>query len=372
MAQFRHEHVTALIGVVTLGDPVMVVMEYCEFGSLEKYVRDRQLDQRQRFGLAADAAAGLAYLASLLFVHRDIAARNILVNSEQRAKISDFGLSRDTSTSAYYHSQGGQLPVRWTAPEALETLHFTSQSDCWSFGILLFEIWTNAATPYAELDSNQKVWVAVTGGYRLPMPEGCPPPLYSLMQECWSPAPMARPSFPKLVGHLRQWELESALPSQTVTAVSSTDNDGYMPLVRTHTAPRARGFVEMNNARGLVYQQPVRGSKKLYTPVDAEEQWVLDSLPDTHDALAFDSQSQVPVVISNRCGSFVEPSRSSVDISSSQGEGMNGRQRAQSGGHTLPPAEAHAVLVQPHLHSAHPPAILELVSESDPNAEADC
>jgi serine/threonine protein kinase len=113
LAQFNHPHVIGLVGVVTLGDPLLVVVEYCEHGSLDSYLETHELNEQTRCGLAADCAAGLAYLSSLKFVHRDIAARNVLVSSQHSAKISDFGLSREVLDSNYYQSKGGQVLVKY-------------------------------------------------------------------------------------------------------------------------------------------------------------------------------------------------------------------------------------------------------------------
>jgi serine/threonine protein kinase len=119
----------------------------------------------------------LAYLL-LLLLHR--AARNVLVNSERRGKVSDFGMSRESADDSYYISRGGALPVRWTAPEALEHRKFSAASDVWAFGVLLYELWTRAAMPYSGFN-NQKVWIEVQNGYRLPRPDTCPQEIYDRM-----------------------------------------------------------------------------------------------------------------------------------------------------------------------------------------------
>jgi serine/threonine protein kinase len=137
MTQFVHERVAGLVGVVTVGEPICLVLEYCEHGSLNRYLERNTVADSAKLMLSADCAEGLAYLASINFVHRDVSARNVLLDSRKRAKLSDFGLSREKNGSQYYQSQQGQLPVRWTAPESLESMKFTTQSDCWSFGILV-------------------------------------------------------------------------------------------------------------------------------------------------------------------------------------------------------------------------------------------
>ena len=149
-----------------------VVLEYCEYGALDGLLKRTEVPEEKKLLVAGDCAEGLMYLTERGYLHRDVAARNVLLNSEYRGKIADFGLSRESQDDSYYISRGGALPVRWTAPEALEKKKFSAASDVWAYGILLYEIWTRAETPYKGL-TNNRVWVEVTAGYRLPCPEGC-------------------------------------------------------------------------------------------------------------------------------------------------------------------------------------------------------
>ena len=169
---------------MTVGDPILLVMEYCEFGNLHAIIQSMELDLKDKLRIACDCAEGMEYLSELGFIHRDIAARNVLLGGGYRAKIADFGMSREADSSHYYRSRGGQIPIRWTAPEALEERKFSHQSDCWSFGILLHEIWTRGELPYVHL-TNDRVWIDVVAGYRLPHPEGCPDFVYAVMKSCW-------------------------------------------------------------------------------------------------------------------------------------------------------------------------------------------
>ena len=203
MVQFDNANVVRLIGVVTAGDPLLVILEFCEKGSLDSYLEkkgDIELDTQLKFAL--DCGKGMKYLASLKFIHRDLAARNVLLGSDLGAKIADFGLSRVAVDKNYYQGKGGQIPVRWTAPEALEHQRFTEKSDVWSFGILLFEIFTQAMMPYLGWN-NAKVWVEVLGGYRLPCPLTCPHEVHQLMLSCWLEAAL-RPDFVTLVARLEE------------------------------------------------------------------------------------------------------------------------------------------------------------------------
>ena len=194
MAQFDHANVVKLIGVVTQGNPLLVVMEFCSGGALDSYLQANDCPYDRLCNIALNCASGLAYLALRKFIHRDIAARNVLLDGNGVAKIADFGMSRQAVGKEYYlSSKGGHLPIRWTAPECLEDYRFSEQSDVWSFGILLHELWTKAELPYKGW-RNEKVWVQVLGGYRLPCPPGCPIRIHILMLSCWN-EPGDRPAF---------------------------------------------------------------------------------------------------------------------------------------------------------------------------------
>ncbi|XP_034999401.1 ephrin type-A receptor 7 isoform X4 [Hippoglossus stenolepis] len=205
MGQFDHPNVVHLEGVVTRGKPVMIVIEYMENGSLDAFLRkhDGQFTVIQLVGMLRGIAAGMRYLADMGYVHRDLAARNILVNSNLVCKVSDFGLSRviDDDPEAVYTTSGGKIPVRWTAPEAIQYRKFTSASDVWSYGIVMWEVMSYGERPYWDM-SNQDVIKAIEEGYRLPAPMDCPPGLHQLMLDCWQKERAERPKFDQIVGIL--------------------------------------------------------------------------------------------------------------------------------------------------------------------------
>ncbi|KAL7388547.1 hypothetical protein ABVT39_016058 [Epinephelus coioides] len=227
MGQFDHPNVVHLEGVVTRGKPVMIVIEYMENGSLDGFLRkhDGQFTVIQLVGMLRGIAAGMRYLSDMGYVHRDLAARNILVNSNLVCKVSDFGLSRvidddpeavytttgkmqdvmnlifTPATDLHFTEQGGKIPVRWTAPEAIQYRKFTSASDVWSYGIVMWEVMSYGERPYWDM-SNQDVIKAIEEGYRLPAPMDCPPGLHQLMLDCWQKDRAERPKFDQIVGIL--------------------------------------------------------------------------------------------------------------------------------------------------------------------------
>ncbi|KAM5338327.1 ephrin type-A receptor 5 isoform 7-T7 [Glossophaga mutica] len=205
MGQFDHPNIIHLEGVVTKSKPVMIVTEYMENGSLDTFLKknDGQFTVIQIVGMLRGIAAGMKHLSDMGYVHRDLAARNILINSNLVCKVSDFGLSRvlEDDPEAAYTTRGGKIPIRWTAPEAIAFRKFTSASDVWSYGIVMWEVVSYGERPYWEM-TNQDVIKAVEEGYRLPSPMDCPAALYQLMLDCWQKDRNSRPKFDEIVNML--------------------------------------------------------------------------------------------------------------------------------------------------------------------------
>lgn len=222
MKAFDTTHVVQLLGVVSQGQPTLVVMELMANGDLKSYLRSHRPDVesynstsnkmpptlKRILQMAIEIADGMAYLAAKKFVHRDLAARNCMVADDLTVKIGDFGMTRDIYETDYYRKgTKGLLPVRWMAPESLKDGVFTSSSDAWSYGVVLWEMATLASQPYQGLSNDQVLRYVIDGGI-MERPENCPDKLYTLMRVCWQHKPSLRPTFLELASML----LEDASP----------------------------------------------------------------------------------------------------------------------------------------------------------------
>ncbi|NXT87796.1 INSRR protein, partial [Anhinga rufa] len=203
-----------LLGVVSQGQPALVIMELMTRGDLKSYLRSLRPDAENNPGLpppslkdmiqmAGEIADGMAYLNANKFVHRDLAARNCMVSEDFTVKIGDFGMTRDIYETDYYRKGGkGLLPVRWMSPEALKDGIFNTQSDVWSFGVVLWEIATLAEQPYQGMSNEQVLRFVMDNGV-LERPENCPDKLHELMCLCWQQNPRQRPSFIQLLESIK-------------------------------------------------------------------------------------------------------------------------------------------------------------------------
>ncbi|XP_034860787.1 ephrin type-A receptor 5 isoform X5 [Mirounga angustirostris] len=240
MGQFDHPNIIHLEGVVTKSKPVMIVTEYMENGSLDTFLKknDGQFTVIQLVGMLRGIAAGMKYLSDMGYVHRDLAARNILINSNLVCKVSDFGLSRvlEDDPEAAYTTRGGKIPIRWTAPEAIAFRKFTSASDVWSYGIVMWEVVSYGERPYWEM-TNQDVIKAVEEGYRLPSPMDCPAALYQLMLDCWQKDRNSRPKFDEIVNMLDKLIRNPSSLKTLVNASSRVSN-----LLAEHGPPGSGAY----------------------------------------------------------------------------------------------------------------------------------
>ncbi|XP_045550258.1 ephrin type-A receptor 3-like isoform X4 [Salmo salar] len=251
MGQFDHPNIIRLEGVVTRCKPVMIITEFMENGSLDTFLKkqDGQFTVIQLVGMLRGIASGMKYLSDMSYVHRDLAARNILVNSNLVCKVSDFGLSRvlEDDPEAAYTTQGGKIPIRWTSPEAIAYRKFTSASDVWSYGIVMWEVVSYGERPYWEM-SNQDVIKAIDEGYRLPAPMDCPVVLHQLMLDCWEKGRSERPKFGQIVTTLDKLIRDPA--SLRELANSSLWEDPTTPELSVSTMEEWLDAIKMGQYKG--------------------------------------------------------------------------------------------------------------------------
>ena len=229
-----HANVCGLVGVVSRGLPLLLIVSYCEHGSLLGYVKKhaQALGVPAKIKLCWDVAKGMAHLAQHHFVHRDLAARNVLVDSSVTGKIADFGLSRQAAAGSsgddqeYYKSSGqATYPVRWTAPESMETMRFNQASDVWSYGVVCSEVFTDGDRPYKEMATNPEVISKVQAGHRMPQASllECPDELYATILRCWHADAKARPSFAQLAVDLKSVSAQVGAPGTGSGARAATE-----------------------------------------------------------------------------------------------------------------------------------------------------
>ncbi|XP_052130405.1 BDNF/NT-3 growth factors receptor-like [Frankliniella occidentalis] len=254
MSAFQHPHILRLIGVVPreLESAPCMVFEFMPFGDLTEVLRCSSkspwaaprpglppLTPDALLHIALQIALGMRYLAAQRFVHRDLACRNCLVGHNLAVKIADFGMSRDVYTCDYYKMGGSRaLPVRWMSPEALLYGRFTLESDVWSFGVVLWEVFTRGKLPYYG-HTNDEALKLVLQGVLLQLPDSseCPLTVIDLMRCCWKTEPRDRLRFPEICARLEE-ALEEAIKGIPLLEKHDVDDDdGDIGL------PRPPGFV---------------------------------------------------------------------------------------------------------------------------------
>ncbi|CAH0551900.1 unnamed protein product [Brassicogethes aeneus] len=238
MQKFDHNHIIKLIGVCS-DSPVWIVMELAKLGELRAYLQNNKhrLDLASLLLYAFQLSTALSYLESKKYVHRDIAARNVLVSSDKVVKLADFGLSRWMGDDqSYYKASKGKLPIKWMSPESINFRRFTTASDVWMFGVCMWEILMLGVKPFQGVKNND-VASKIENGERLALPPNCPPRLYSLMSQCWSYEPSKRPTFKDIKEILQEILMEEKSVQQDTlrretrraAAMSWGPNDDFAP-----------------------------------------------------------------------------------------------------------------------------------------------
>ena len=213
-----HPNIVSLLGACSVDGPLYLVMELVSGGNLLCFLRKSRcqnphyinisssLNERELLKIAKDVSDGMSYLSSLNIVHRDLAARNVLLTEDKIAKVTDFGLARDLQLEGVYTktTTAGRLPVKWMAPESIRFHIYTSKSDVWSFGVLLWEIISIGQCPYPGIPARllaRKLMI----GYRMQKPTQCSDDMYEVMKACWQLDAESRPTFAELANILHEF-----------------------------------------------------------------------------------------------------------------------------------------------------------------------
>ncbi|CAH0669120.1 unnamed protein product [Spodoptera exigua] len=197
MTKLQHQNLVQLYGVCSKHRPIYIVTEYMRHGSLFNYLRRTSPDQlgpAVLLDMCIQVCKGMAYLERHNYIHRDLAARNCLVGDENVVKVADFGLARYVLDDQYTSSGGTKFPIKWAPPEVLNYTRFSSKSDVWAFGVLMWEVFTCGKVPYGRV-KNSEVADMVQRGMLLEKPKGCLNEIYNVMRLCWRRLPEERPSF---------------------------------------------------------------------------------------------------------------------------------------------------------------------------------
>ncbi|XP_044284906.1 inactive tyrosine-protein kinase 7 [Varanus komodoensis] len=217
--KLNHSNVVRLLGLCREAEPHYMVLEYVDLGDLKQFLRiskskdeklkPQPISTKQKVSFCSQVALAMEHLSNNRFVHKDLAARNCLVSAQRQVKVSSLSLSKDVYNSEYYHYHQAWIPLRWMPPEAVLEDEFSTKSDVWSFGVVMWEIFTLAEMPYSKLADEEVLAGLQSGKMKLLHPEGCPSKLYKVMQRCWAPSPKDRPSFSEIANMLGESPSES-------------------------------------------------------------------------------------------------------------------------------------------------------------------
>uniref|UniRef100_A0A8C1T4X8 Protein tyrosine kinase 7a n=1 Tax=Cyprinus carpio TaxID=7962 RepID=A0A8C1T4X8_CYPCA len=218
-AKLSHANLARLLGICREVEPHYMILEYTDMGDLKQYLRVSKskdekvkvqpLSTKQKVSVCLQVARGMEHLSNQRFVHKDLASRNCLISSKRQIKVSALGLSKDVYNSEYYHYHQSWIPLRWLPSEAVFEDDFSTKTDVWSFGVLMWEVFSFGELPYAELTDDKVLEALQEGKLKLSPPQGCPSRVFKLMVRCWAASPKDRLSFSDICAALNDLPSES-------------------------------------------------------------------------------------------------------------------------------------------------------------------
>ncbi|XP_023182787.1 inactive tyrosine-protein kinase 7 [Xiphophorus maculatus] len=211
-AKLNHPNVVRLLGLCREAEPHYMILEYYDLGDLKQFLKiskskddkmkSQPISTKTKVSICAQVARGMEHLSNHRFVHKDLAARNCLINSQRRIKVSSLSLSKDVYNSEYYHYRQAWIPLRWLPTESVFEDDYSTKSDVWAFGVLMWEVFSLGEMPHDKLSDDEVLEGLKMGKLKLPAPDGCPSKIYKLMVRCWVPGLKERPSFTDIVNAL--------------------------------------------------------------------------------------------------------------------------------------------------------------------------
>ncbi|XP_027030761.2 inactive tyrosine-protein kinase 7 isoform X1 [Tachysurus fulvidraco] len=218
-SKLNHTNVVRILGLCKDTEPLYMILEYIDLGDLKQFLRiskskdekvkPQPISTKTKVSICAQVAAGMEHLSNHHFVHKDLAARNCLISGERHVKVSALGLSKDVYNSEYYQHRQSLIPLRWLPAESVFENDYSTKSDVWAFGVLMWEVFSHGEMPYATLSHEDILEGLQAGTLKLSAPEACPSKVYKLMSRCWDPSPKERPSFSELIQALGEIPLDS-------------------------------------------------------------------------------------------------------------------------------------------------------------------
>ncbi|KAL7732792.1 hypothetical protein ACLKA6_005930 [Drosophila palustris] len=312
MKEMKHPNLVQLIGVCTREPPFYIITEFMSHGNLLDFLRSagrETLDAVALLYMATQIASGMSYLESRNYIHRDLAARNCLVGDNKLVKVADFGLARLMRDDTYTAHAGAKFPIKWTAPEGLAYNKFSTKSDVWAFGVLLWEIATYGMSPYPGIDLTD-VYHKLEKGYRMERPPGCPLEVYDLMRQCWQWDAADRPTFKSIHHALEHMFQESSITEAVEKQLNATASAGS--TVATAAAAAASGVAA--TATGVT---TASASSSASASLSLTPQMVKKSLPSIDPQQQQQQQQQLASTPMSETGS----SSTKLSTFSSQGKG---------------------------------------------------
>uniref|UniRef100_A0AAZ3S4Y2 Protein tyrosine kinase 7 (inactive) n=1 Tax=Oncorhynchus tshawytscha TaxID=74940 RepID=A0AAZ3S4Y2_ONCTS len=211
-SKLSHGNVVRLLGLCREAEPHYMILEYYDLGDLKQFLRisnskdekikSQPITTKTRVSICAQVALGMEHMSNHRFVHKDLAARNCLISGQRSVKISAPSLSKDVYNSEYYHYRQAWIPLRWLPAESVFEDDFSTKSDVWAFGVLMWEVFSHGELPYTKLSDDEVLEGLQAGKMKLPVLDGCPSKVYKLMCRCWAPSLKERPSFSEVVNTL--------------------------------------------------------------------------------------------------------------------------------------------------------------------------